>query len=134
ELMQLAPGRPERREELDRIEIELEKQPHLGDGLLAWHGHAVHTFEPEETHRALQEMLDSRPDLWQSWSAMVLQLLNMERFPEARALVEQAIERFPLLPRLWLDRSYVASATGDSDGQVEALRQALRISPGWGPA
>lgn len=134
ELMQLAPGRPERREELDRVERELRRQPHLGDGLLAWHGHAAHTLEPEEVHRALQEMLDTRPDLWQTWSAMVLQLLNMERFPEARALVEQAIERFPLLPRLWLDRSYVASSAGDTDGQVEALRQALRISPGWGPA
>ena len=134
ELMQLAPGRPERREELEFIEKELHRQPHLGDGVLAWHGHAVHTFEPEEVHRSLQEMLHAREDLWQCWSAMVLQLLNMERFPEARALVEQAIERFPMLPRLWLDRSYVLAATGDNDGQIEALRQALRISPGWGPA
>ncbi|MCX7702007.1 MAG: tetratricopeptide repeat protein, partial [Gemmataceae bacterium] len=95
---------------------------------------AVHTLEPHEVHKSLQELLDSRPDLWQTWSVMTHQLLSMERIPEARSLNEQAIDRFPMLPRLWLDRAEVCSATGDEDGQIEALRQALRISPGWGPA
>jgi tetratricopeptide (TPR) repeat protein len=134
ELMTLAPGRPERRDELAFIEEELARQPHLGEGVIAYFGHAMHTLEPHEVHKALQEMLDARPDLWQTWSTMIQQLLAMERFPEARALAEQAIDRFPMLPRLWLDRADVCAGTGDEDGQIEALRQALRISPGWGPA
>src|SRR5262249_12709816 len=127
-------GRPERRDELDFIEQELAKQPHLGEGVIAYYGHAIHTLEAHEVHKALQELLDARPDLWQTWSTMIQQLLSMERFPEAGALAEHAIERFPMLPRLWLDRDDVCAATGDEDGQIEYLRQALRISPGWGPA
>ena len=134
ELMNLAPGRAERRDEIEFIEQELARQPHLGEGVVAFFGHAIHTLEPHEVHKALQEMLDARPDLWQTWSTMVQQLLSMERFPEARALAEHAIERFPMLPRLWLDRADVCAATNDEDGQIEMLRQALRISPGWGPA
>ena len=134
ELMQLCPGREERRDELAFVEEQLTRQPHFGDGILAFHGHAAHTLEPEEVHEALRKLLDDRPDLWQSWSAMIQQLLHMERFPEAEALAEQALERFPLLPRLWLDRADVCAARQDFDGQVEALRQSLRISPGWGPA
>jgi tetratricopeptide (TPR) repeat protein len=134
ELMNLAAGRAERRDEIEFIEQELARQPHLGEGVIAFFGHAIHTLEPHEVHKALQEMLDARPDLWQTWSTMVQQLLSMERFPEARSLAEHAIDRFPMLPRLWLDRADVCAATGDEDGQIEMLRQALRISPGWGPA
>src|SRR5579864_2221944 len=134
ELLLLCPGRPERQDELRFVEEQLAKQPHYGDGILAFHGHAVHTLEPEQIHAALQEMLDQRPDLWQTWSAMIQQLLAMERFDEARTLAEQATERFPMLPRLWLDRADTCNARGDIDGQIEMLRQALKISPGWGPA
>ena len=134
ELMALCPGRDERRDELSFVEEELTRQPHFGDGILAFRGHAAHTLEAEEVHEALREMLDDRPDLWQTWSAMIQQLVAMERFPEAEALAEQAIERFPLLPRLWLDKADLCAARQDFDGQVDALRQALKISPGWGPA
>lgn len=134
ELLALAPGRAERRDELEFIEEELARQPHLGEGVIAYFGHAVHTLEPHEVHAALQTLLDNRPDLWQTWSVMTHQLLAMERYPEARSVNDQAIDRFPMLPRLWLDRAEVCAATGDDDGQIEALRQALRISPGWGPA
>lgn len=134
ELLSLAPRRSERRDELEFIEEELARQPHLGEGVIAYFTHAVHTLEPHEVHASLQNLLDNRPDLWQTWSVMTHQLLAMERFPEARSLNEQAIDRFPMLPRLWLDKAEVCAATGDEDGQIEALRQALRISPGWGPA
>src|SRR5262249_14920445 len=120
ELMTLAPGRPERRDELDFIEEELARQPHLGECLITYFGHAMHTLDPHDVHKALQEMLDARPDVWQTWSTMIQQLLAMERFPEARALAEQAIDRFPMLPRLWLDRADVCAGTHDEDGQIEA--------------
>jgi tetratricopeptide (TPR) repeat protein len=134
ELMSLCRDRPDRQDELHFVEEELAKQPHYGDGVLAFFNHAMHTLEPEQTHSALQDMLDHRPDLWQTWSAMVQQLLMMERFDEARTLAEQATERFPMLPRLWLDRADACAARNDNDGQIEMLRQALKISPGWGPA
>lgn len=134
ELMSLCPDRDQRREELEFVEEELSRQAHFGDGILAFHGHSSHTLEPHQVHAALQKLLDRRPDLWQAWSAMIQQLVAMERFPEAESLVEHAIERFPMLPRLWLDKADIALAKQDFEAQVEALRQALRISPGWGPA
>lgn len=134
ELLNLSPGRPERQDELRFVEEELHKQPHVGDGILTFHGHAQHALEAYEIHRALQQLLDERSDLWQTWSAMIQQLIVMERLDEARTLAEQATDRFPMLPRLWLDRADVHAARGDYDGQVSMLRQALKISPGWGPA
>lgn len=134
ELLNLCPDRQQRRDELQFVEEELHKQPHVGDGILTFHGHAQHALEPYEIHRALQQLLDERSDLWQTWSAMIQQLIVMERLDEARTLAEQATERFPMLPRLWLDRADVHAARGDHEGQVSMLRQALKISPGWGPA
>src|SRR5205085_9477966 len=115
ELMNLCPGRDERRDELAFVEQELTRQPHFGDGILAFHRHAAHTLEAEEVHEALRKMLDDRSDLWQTWSAMIQQLVAMERFPEAGALAEQAIERFSLEPRLWLDKAELCAARQDFD-------------------
>jgi tetratricopeptide (TPR) repeat protein len=138
ELVQLSRGRREKREALEFVAGELHRQPHTGEGLVAYAGIAHHVFqahgEPDDHTdllATLEALLDERPDLWQSWSAVVQQLGALGRLEEAHALARDATERFPLLGKLWLDLAQVCHATGNSEGRLDALREAVAVSPGW---
>lgn len=132
ELIRCCDTPAERREALAFVREELVRQVIFGDGLLAFRRHAAGTLDPEELLASLREGLQARPDLWHAWSAMVQQLLAMDRLDEAADLASQATERFPLLPRLWFDRALVCRARLDWDGEVAALQSAYQINPGWG--
>lgn len=135
EFVQLSRGREEKREALRLIGEELERQPHTGEGLVAFvaqtHQAATEPEDHEELLEFLQRMSDDRPDLWHAWSALVQQLAGMQRLEEANELARDATDRFPLLSKLWLDRAQVCEAMGNSEGRLEALRQAVEVSPGW---
>lgn len=124
----------ERREVLQFVKDQLERQVIFGDGLLAFRQYADGTLEDDEQLTLLREALQARPDLWHAWSAIVLQLRDMDRLDEAWQLAQQATQRFPLLPRLWLDRASVCRARLDAAGEQEALENAYRINPSWGTA
>jgi cellulose synthase operon protein C len=104
----------------------------FGDGLLAYRRHADGTLEAAEQLASLREALAARPDLWHAWSAIIELLVGMNSLDEAHALAEQATDRFPLLPRIWLDRSNVCRARRDRTGEIESLERALELSPSWG--
>jgi tetratricopeptide (TPR) repeat protein len=141
ELVQLSRGRREKREALAFVAGELHRQPHTGEGLVAYVGAAHHVFQangdPEdhtELLATLERVLDERPDLWQAWSVVVQQLAGLGRLEEAHALAREAADRFPLLGKLWLDLAQVCHALGNSEGRLDALRQAVAVAPGWSPA
>lgn len=134
ELIALATSRAERRAALEFIKEELAHQVTFGDGILAYRDHAKDTLEAEELLAMLREALQARPDLWQTWSAIIWQLVDMQQLDEALQLAEQATERFPLIPRLWYDLSLVHQAQLDRRGEIAALQEALKINPGWGVA
>src|SRR5207302_754051 len=102
--------------------------------LLAFRERARQVLAPEELLASLRKALRARPDLWHAWAAVTAQLVDMDRLDEALTLARQATERFPLLPRLWLDLAHVHEARADRGAEREALEHALRISPGWGQA
>lgn len=138
ELVQLSRGRREKHAALDFVEEELKRQPHTGEGLMAFVAAAHHVFQggndPEDHTRlleTLEQFLDDRPDLWHAWSAAVQQLTGLGRLEEAHALAREATDRFPLLGKLWLDLAQVCHAAGNADGRLDALRQAVAVSPGW---
>ena len=122
----------ERREALAFVREELVRQVIFGEGLLSYREHAAGTLDPEELLASLREGLQARPDLWHAWSAVIQQLLALDRLDEAAELARQATERFPLLPRLWFDRAQVCRARLDRDGEVAALQSACQINPAWG--
>ena len=121
----------ERREELAFLRQELTKQVIYGDGLLNYRACASKLLDPEELLSQLREALDARPDLWHAWSACIRQLTDMNQFDEALAMSEQAIERFPLMPRIWMDRATVCQLRLDSDAELSALEKCYEISPAW---
>jgi len=132
ELIDLCETAGERREVLGFVKDQLVEQVIFGDGLLEFQARAHDTLEPKELLALLREALDARPDLWHAWSAIIGQLLDMNQLDEAWQLACRATERFPLLPRLWLDRATVCRARADGDAELEALETAHQINPDWG--
>jgi len=124
----------ERREALEFVRRELIRQVIFGDGLLTFRQVARDTLDPPELLALLQEALEARPDLWHAWSALLRHLAEMGRAEEALGRATQATERFPLVPRLWVDLAHVQQLRGDAAGERAALEQAVRINPGWGTA
>ncbi len=139
ELMQLSRGRREKRDALEFVETELRRQPHTGEGLVAFVGTSHHVFQgagsdPDDHARlleTLEHILDDRPDLWQAWSVVVQQLTGLGRLEEAHSLAREATNRFPLLGKLWLDLAQICHAMGNGEARLESLRQAVAVSPGW---
>jgi tetratricopeptide (TPR) repeat protein len=133
-LMAISHSPAERRGALQFIKEELIRQVTFGGGLLAYREYARATLEDKELHELLQDALAARPDLWHAWSAMTLQLIDMQQYDEALNLANRAVERFPLVPRIWFDLSLVHQARLDRQGEMEALEKALEINPSWGNA
>lgn len=134
ELFALARTDAEKKDAIEFVADELRRQGVYGDGLLAFREHAVQAhdaIEPDDLMRLLQDIFDEHPELWQAWSVTIQQLTLVGRVEEARELAKEAVERYPLLARLWVDLAEVCHAQDDRDGQVRALRQAVHVAPGW---
>ncbi len=134
ELMSISHTPDEKREALSLLADELTKQVTFGDGVLAYRQYANATLPMEEVLAFLHRALDARPDLPLVWTAMIQQLIEMQQLDEALRVGEEATQRFPLLPRLWLDLSFVQQVRLNVAGEIAALQQALRIAPKWGHA
>lgn len=130
-LLELAPTDKERKDELAFIESQLIRQVVNGDGLLAFRELAEPVLAPETLLQSLQLAHRERPDLWHAWSALVSQLGHLNRLDDALALARQASERFPHMPRIWLDLSGVHQWRREPDAEIAAARRAFEMNPAW---
>lgn len=124
----------EREAELRFIYQELERQVIFGDGLLAFREQAAATLAPQELLGILRAALVARPDLWHAHAALSQQLTSLGQTEEAFHVAREAVDRFPLLPRMWYELAAVCAARTDSEGEAEALGHALQINPSWSGA
>jgi tetratricopeptide (TPR) repeat protein len=124
----------QRRQAVQFVYQELVRQVTFGDGLLAYRNLAGQSLSHEELLAQLREALAARPDLWHAWSAVIGHLVGMDRLDEALDIARQAVERFPLLPRLWWDLSLVHRMRRDTAAEIESLERALSIAPAWSAA
>jgi tetratricopeptide (TPR) repeat protein len=140
EMLELSRGREEKQAALDFIADELRRQPHGGEGLVAFlqqsHQFIASREEPDpDEHQQLlerlQEILEVRPDLWYAWSTVIHQMTGLGRLEEAETLARAAIHRFPLVSKLWLDYAQVCQGLQKSEERLEALRRAFQLAPGW---
>jgi len=134
QLLDLSSTAAERLETIVFVYEELCKQVTLGEGLLAWREKAAGILDGITLLHVLLEALQARPDLWQTWSALVQQLTVLSHFERASEVGAAASSRFPLVPKLWLDLADVCRRRFDTKGERDALEQALRINPRWGAA
>jgi tetratricopeptide (TPR) repeat protein len=121
----------ERREALSFIKEQLVKQRITGGGLLTYRDFARHTLSKEELLASLRQALETRPDLWHAWSAVIRQLRENEQLAEALEVAREAVERFPLLPALWVDLGEVHQERGDDESAIKSFKRALKINHEW---
>lgn len=121
----------ERRAELAFVLEEMKRQVVYGDSLLNYQRLARDTVEPETLVAFLDEARGVRPDLWQAWVACLRQHLALQQYDRARAVCDEALTRFPLLPRLHVESAEIARVTGNRAAERAALTEALRLNPGW---
>lgn len=134
ELMSMAKTDEEKKDVIEFVADEFRRQRVFGDGLIVFREQAMQmqdAIEPDELLVILQEIADDHPDIWQATSMLIQQLTVCGRIEEARQLANDAVERFPLLSRLWVDLAEVAQAQDERDVQIDALRKAIDVAPGW---
>lgn len=130
-LVDVAVSREERLDALRVIREELIRQVTFGDGLLAYQEIARGVMPEDELLAVLRDALSHREDLWHAWAATAMQLARMSRFDEAHAHFDQAIERFPLLPRLHLEQARTWLLQAEREKARASFARALSLSPGW---
>ena len=137
ELVRTARGSKEKKAALRFVADQLRAQPTNGDGLLVYRDQMLPLIDdPEEQEQfftELERFLEDRPDLWQAWSIVIQQMIMMHRETEATALAREATAKFPLLSRLWMDLAEACARTDAPEDRIEALRQAVKGTPGWTP-
>ena len=120
-----------RKEALAFVHAEIVRQTIFGECLTAYREQAAKILDADEVLASLQAALQARPDLWQAWSGVTLQLTQMGKLEDAHRNGCAAVEKFGLLPALWLDLAGVYRAMADTDRERAALRQALEINRCW---
>lgn len=87
--------------------------------------------DDESILSTLRRIRENQPGLWSAGSALATHLAAMDRREEAVAVATENSQRFPLLPRVWVDLAQLHHQNGDARAEAEALREALRINPAW---
>lgn len=133
-LMRLCYSSNEKKSQLDYLLRELMAQTTNGNGLLSYQKEAHNILPAEQLLATLREANQLRPDLWQTWSTLLHELCNGDALDEAETIAREAVQRFPLLPRCYLDLADVHKHKNDLHQQQQSLESALRISPHWDQA
>ncbi|WP_415909481.1 tetratricopeptide repeat protein [Oleiharenicola sp. Vm1] len=121
-----------RRAAVQFLQREILQQPAIESACHQFRLTARTVLSADELTARLLEFRTARPECWSSWSALVNNLVDVRRLDEALAHARGATERFPLVPRTWLDLGVVHDAREDFPAAVVAFERALALSPAWG--
>lgn len=121
----------DRAEQLGFILDQLKRQTTFGDGVLAYREAAMGKISATEVLAGVEEAMVHRPDLWQCWTALVAQHSAMNQREKAVAVARESTERFPLIPRMWLDLALAYRSQGQHADELAALERARAINPHW---
>ncbi len=130
-LMQTSPTLAQRQEALSFIRAQAEAQVSVGDAWLTLQSVAANTLDPQALALWLKEACSRRPDQWQTWCAQAVQLIDMGQADRSLDVLTAAIDRYPLLPRLYLEKARALVLLNDRDAARAALDLALKINPFW---
>jgi tetratricopeptide (TPR) repeat protein len=121
----------ERMEALGIVASELRRQVIFRGALEAYQTAARGMLPPAEVLALLREAHAARPDLSQAWCVLVRQLTDMCQYEEARKLALEAVQRFPLIPEVWVELARVEQARLDTVSEIAALDKAIELRPGY---
>ena len=121
----------QRTTELDYISRQLMEQTTYGDGILEYLEVAGKYVSNEEMLTFLEQAVATREDLWHCWAALSIHLREMNELERAVKVAGQAIEKFPLLPRLWVERGAIHHVAQHFDLAEQDMKEAVRLNPQW---
>ncbi len=121
----------QRAEELEFIFQHLQRQTTYGGALLTYREVAKGRLDSDTLLAQLEQARSVRPDLWQAWSVVTHQYLDMHQRERALPIAMEATGKFPMIPRIWLDLAYVHRSANDGEAEAQALQQARSINPHW---
>ncbi len=130
-LTRMAAGTDQQRQELAFIRSEMIRQVLNGSGLHAYRAQASVVLTPHELHEELLEVWKARPDLWEAWSVLIQQKVDLRAREDALKLAQEATERFALSPGAWRDLATVHRHAGDHAAALEAMRRVTQMNPDW---
>ena len=131
QLLNACPEFAERVTAAEFLRDELRRQTAPETGYLKFREVATGVLSPDALSTALDELRASHPDRWEPWSACIQQAIALGRADNARDLARQAVERFPLVPRAWVDLADAHRLAADVAAEESALERARQIAPGW---
>lgn len=124
---------PERRlEALRFIQMQITRQTTNGESVSAFADCARPYLPPTTLQQFLEEAHKERPDLWQTWAALGGHLRDHDQAEAAVTLFQNGVDRFPLMPRMWMELAQAHAVKPDRARQVEALEKVREINPAWG--
>lgn len=130
-LIRTATGTDKQRAELAFIRAEMIRQVLNGSGLHAYRAQASVILSPHELHEELLEVWKARPDLWEAWSVLIQQKVDLRGCDEALRLALEATQRFALTPGAWRDLATVHRHAGDQEAALEAVLRVTQMNPDW---
>ncbi len=123
----------EKREALRFIRGQFDQQSVSGPAITVYREVAFPILELADLTADLEAIWQQRPELWESWHALLLQYIATGRLGEAGQIANGATERFPTLPAIWRDAARMNERLGAWAEAMACLQHALRINPDWAP-
>ncbi|MDO8343285.1 MAG: C39 family peptidase [Cellvibrio sp.] len=130
-LMQCGLSHEAQQQDLQFIYEQLMAQVSYGDGILEYQKIAWQLLSAAEITRFLRHAVDARPDLWQSWIALALAYRSQGENELALDLLKTAAQRFPLLPRTFMEIAETQRLLSKLNEAEASYKQVLELSPGW---
>jgi len=130
-LVRLSRSHEQRLEALRFMQAELKRQTTQGDAVTEFAQVARATLEDEDLEQCLREGWQQRPDLWQTGVQLAEHLRHTDREEEAIEIMRGMTERFPLMPRVWMELGLSLEIQGDRAAAIEATMKVRELNPAW---
>ncbi len=130
-LVRISATQEARVEALRIIQAELKRQVTMGDGVLEFASLAKAVLEPDEVEACLREAAQERPDLWQTTLMLAEHLRQNDQEDEAVAISAATTQKFPLLPRVWMEHALNLDGAGRRTEAIQAGLKMRELNPGW---
>ena len=121
----------EKLEALGFYEEQLWAQEIVGGTILEFREIAYRYIEPEELLGKLRSFREKHTGEWGAWTAEKDQLLDMAKGQDALVVMNEAVEKFRYVPRIYVEQATVYKALGDNQKNISSLEKALELSPSW---
>ena len=130
-LLQCALDYDSEKAELEFIHQQLMKQVSYGDGILQYQYLASRWLTTQEINNFLHQVVEKRPDLWQSWLALSRAYKNQDLLKKSFSTLESARKRFPLVAEIYYEKAEVLRLMNRLSDAEEQLAETLALAPDW---